>query len=343
MHKRFIDIIAAALVVFAIGSVSNAQVVTGYNTTSVPPQTDVFVSLPFTRQPVGTFTVQGTTSTSIQVTTSTFTSNQFANAFYLRLISGAGKGRFSTITSNDASTLVLQDPTILTGVVATDTLQIVPHWTLATVFPDNFEGVSFSLSPNAFARTFEILIPRADVGINKSASVTYFYQGGTWRTTTAATGNFDNDVLVPQRHFILRNRNSVASGKTVTFTTLGYIDPVAPAVRIHRDPIRDDLVVSTGLPLPTRLSRLHLGGFEAFQTTNAPLIPSNFRDLVLVYNNNTTGFNKAAQATYFFSGGFWRSTAAPTTNANEDILPAGAAITIRKFQGTAADFFWTQP
>jgi hypothetical protein len=50
-----------------------------------------------------------------------------------------------------------------------------------------------------------------------------------------------------------------------------------------------------------------------------------------------SGINRAASATYFRVGTNWYSTAASSTITNNAIVPAGAALVIRKYQSNGQD------
>jgi uncharacterized protein (TIGR02597 family) len=131
---------AAVLMAVAIGSAGAAEMV-GWNKYVVQPNSDVLVTLPFTQDAAGTYTVTGKTSTQVQVA-GPLTTDQYKNVYYIRFTSGAAIGRWSTVTTNSATQLTLQDTAFLSDLANGDTFSVYPHYTLATVFPDNMAATS---------------------------------------------------------------------------------------------------------------------------------------------------------------------------------------------------------
>lgn len=307
--------------------------ITGVSTTTIAAHSDARIAVPFTQQSRGSFTATGTTAGGVTVA-GPLQTNVFQAAYFVRFTSGAAAGRWSTVTGNTATELMLESPSVLTGVVAGDQFDLYPHQTLATAFPDELEGLSFRKSASAFIRSTEILVPATGVGVNKSAGATYFYLNGEWRRFGTA-GNFDQTILPPQRHFIVRNNSSTP----LSVHTFGEVVTTSQVTSLPIEGQQNDTPAATGQPLPLTLSQLHLGGTPAF-TSSADA--DNRADELLVFDGAAPGQNKLPSAVYFYiDGQGWRKVG-EAGNFNQQRLPTGAAIVVRKAPGAVGSVNWTQ-
>src|SRR6185295_14326839 len=101
-------------------------------------------------------------------------------------------------------------------------------------------------------------LPDTGIGTDKAATETYYYRNGAWRKFgAAATANFDNTVLSPDLHFIIRNNNATA----LTFISKGEADTNRQQSRIVRtESAQNDVPAASGNPFPVKLLDLNLGG-----------------------------------------------------------------------------------
>lgn len=321
-----------ALLVLAVGSVKAGEIV-GFNCTQVPANSDAFVSVPFAVKSAGTFTVNSTAVGIIP--DEALEVDQFGPLYYVRVSTGAAAGKWSTIASNSASEITLENDSFLGMLANGDTFEVFKHHTLASVFPDRFAGLSFETSASAFIRATEVLIPSSALGVNKSASATYFHTAGEWRKIGGGLTNFDEEVLAPQSYFILRNNG----GSELSFYSWGTVD-TNPIIRSIPTSTQDnDVAVSSGLPVARTLGQLNLGGTAAFETSSSAFIRA---DELLVFDNSTNGQNKSAAATYFYFSGEWRKIGGGTADFSGEWLPAGASVIIRKKASTDGSEIWMQ-
>ncbi len=329
-------ITAAALLALA-AQAANAADAVGYNTVTVPTNSDVLVSVPFTKDAAGSFTVSSVVSSGVTVT-NTLTANAYTNGYYVRFTSGGGAGLWSTISANGTGGFTLADTNALTGVQAGNTFKVYPHQTLATVFPDGMEGVSFKKSASAAVHSTEILFPNtSSVGVNKSAAATYYFYNSAWRKAgSAATISFDNTVVSPQEYFVLRNKST----NTLTYVASGNVEALAAGRYVSTQTAKDDIAAVSGRPVAMTLAGLKLGGTSAFVTTTSVAV---HKDELLMFNNSATGINKSAAATYFYYNGAWRKGgASASTSFDNEPVPAGAALIIRKASGVSGAAQWNQ-
>ncbi|MBI1335807.1 MAG: TIGR02597 family protein [Phycisphaera sp.] len=329
---------AAASLSLALASVSSADNVVGYNSLSVPAGTDVYLCVPFTQDKVGEFTVA--TVTGSGVTVASPLSANYATLYYVRFTSGTNAGKWSTISNNTTSstTITFADTAILTGLTAGDKFCIIPHNTLASVFPDNMKGISFAGSNSQFALDTAVYFLPTTIGKNKSAAATYYFlnSASQWRQFGAGTANKDNVVIPPQYQFIIR-----ATTTPITYYSLGDVENNAKQVKIVRSVSTDnDNILSADNALPTTLAGLNLAGTSAFSDSTSQF---NLISALYVYDNTVNSFNKSASATYYTVSGHWRKFGAGATNFDTQPLPPGATLIIRQ-KGTAdATTFWSQP
>jgi uncharacterized protein (TIGR02597 family) len=94
------------------------------------------------------------------------------------------------------------------------------------------------------------------------------------------------------------------------------------------------------LPRPTDYTLSELGLDNTSFAPSTSTSPGGRRDTLLVVNVNGSGANRAAVATYFRFNNNWYSTAASTVITNTAVLPAGAAIIIRKVRSDGNDRVW---
>jgi uncharacterized protein (TIGR02597 family) len=345
MRSKTLAFAAAVLLAGAI-NISGTNAESGFATIPVPANTDVVASVPFAKAALATFAVTTTTGTGITIT-GTLPVDGYATVFYIRMTSGSANGRWSTISSNTASTFELVDTSFLGSVAAADTFVVVPHQTLAKVFPPELLGYSYSASTSSTVHTFEVLLPDSAVGINKAPVETYYYRTvagvAAWRKFgAAASANFDSTVLVPGSYFTLRNLNAtpltyLTSGETLTSRQ--------QATGIKTEAVQNDIPVSTNNGVEVRLLDLNLGGTSAFLNSTSS---TTHTDELLVFDNAATGFNKAPVKTYYYrqigNNAAWRLFGdAAAADHSSDKIPAGAGILLRKGGGTPGSNDWVQP
>lgn len=297
-HVRHIlsRITAAVLLTLTAQSASMAEVV-GYNKINVPAGTDVRVSVPFNQEAVGTYTIATETASGVTVAPATFTANQFKDLYYVRFITGAGAGLWSTITANTAGELTLADIVKLAPHIAPgNTFRIYKHHTLRSFFPIGLLNVSYT---NA---TTQVLIYEnnlASMGQNKSPAKTAIHNAGNW----LGAGVNNNTVLKPETQFIVRNNSASA----LTVYAYGDVPDYAVATLIAAN---GDLNIGTGYPLPVVLKNAGLSGASR---------------QVLFYNNAATGINKSPVKTALSVGANW--VGAGVTGS--ELLGASETITLR--------------
>jgi uncharacterized protein (TIGR02597 family) len=237
-----------------------------------------------------------------------------------------------------------------------DTIQIVPYWTLGTLFP-NQAGISTTNSISGAGSMTRILVPdQTSAGIDLAATGSYYYYSGTgftgpgWRRAGAGlTSKRDDDVIVPDSYVIIR-QDGVGSNVVATATgSVASSDRRVVIGTIAANTPQDN-AIALDVPVPMTLSQSNLYQSGVFVGTTS--ISGATGDKLLVFNDASAGINKAAgQAYYYYSGsGFggpgWRLQGGGFTNIKNDdaVFQPGSGYIIRK-EGTTEpnSFVWNIP
>jgi uncharacterized protein (TIGR02597 family) len=299
MKMKASAITAAALLALA-AQAANAADAVGYNTVTVPANSDVLVSVPFNQNPVGTFTVHSVVSGGVTVTNG-LTANAYTNGYYVRFTSGAGEGLWSTISANGTGGFTLADAAVLSYVAAGNEFRVYKHHTLASVFPKGMYGISYTNGTQVLVYDNN----RAAMAVNKAPAKTASYTtsgGGRW----AGSGVNDSTILKPETQFILRNNASTP----FTLITQGDVPDYSVSMLIAAN---GDLVIGSGYPVPVVLKDAGIG--------------ANQRQ-VLFYDNAATGKNKAPVKTAAYTtsgGGRWVGSGV----TGNELIQSSAAVTLR--------------
>ena len=324
-----------------------------------PANSDTYIGITTTRAPVFTGKVQSVQSGTTNIVAQgepNWSANQFVyvagsqtNHYYLKFTSGELEGAWYDIKSNGAYFAEIEIGSAeLAKVKADDTFQIIPHWTLATLFPN---GGGFTkatkLSPTAGATILRKYTKYTDEGIqytigtNKLPSVGFFYRSfGTKQTWMDTDLNEVNDAVIEPNAVI----KVVSSTNKDIATYNGVISKCATSFEIFTS-IKDnvvqsqDIYVATPSAVDIELKELtdaligtteNPGPFEA----SKKLVPSAV-DTILVYDSKE-GVKDALPAKKFFYRNFnttkkWLDS--DLSDADEVTLKSSTAIVIRKKAG----------
>jgi len=214
----------------------------GFTTTSLLGNSDSYVGIPFTRSPEFMGMVQSANENTLTINgTPGWTNNQFVYSagtqpkHYYVLIGNGGavnpnEGHIYQITGNGSNTLSV-DTTFesLRGIVANTEVTVIPYWTPATIFPATDAGVSFTVTTSSASYQTQLRVPNASAaGINLPYSAIYFFSNnvnGTsnnigWRVVGDNTTSHDDDPLLPDSYFVIRNQNGAP---TLPLTAFGSV------------------------------------------------------------------------------------------------------------------------
>ena len=292
-----------------------ATVPVGFTTATIAAATDAstptstVISVPFYQTAAFAGPVTSVDSASaVSSSSASWTANQYAaTPFLLHFKSGNTVGRYFLITANTSTQLTVANRgyDLTTIAAAADTFEILPAYTLGTLFPTS--GLQFQTGPSA-SQADNILL------WNGTTWDTFYNNGNNWKKG----GNLaiqDGVILYPDEGlFIIRRATT-----PVTLTFVGTVpsttersDLVGPASTFvsNRFPV-DTTLLSVGFQnLPNWLS-----GSSASQADN-----------VYIWNGTTWGF-------FYYNGTNWRKGGS-LVNANTQAIPSGTAMFVIR-QSTA--------
>lgn len=360
-----IPFLAGLSLVVAGSLLADTTVVTepvGFNTITALGNSDTRFSVPLQRASAYQGVVHSVAGNVITVQGNPgWAANQFlyvagtqTNTYYVSIGTGNKEGMYYTVTANslDSGTANTTTLTVDTagdtidggsGLVAGDTLKIVPYWTLGTLFP-NGQGISPAANVAGSGSLTQILTvsPTAQ-GVNLSTSSTYYYYPGNgstqlpgWRRVGGGFGNLKNDdVIIPDTPIIIR-QNGVA---TADITVSGAV-PVSDRryiIGTLASNTSQDNWVAVDLPVPLTLAQSNLAQSGAF--THATNVAGVGGDQLLVFNDAVASFNKSASSTYYYYPGNgstqlpgWRKVGGGFANLFDStvVFQPGSGYVIRK-------------
>jgi uncharacterized protein (TIGR02597 family) len=334
---------------------TNYSDVVGYVSTTLASRSDTIISPQVLRTTELTAPVSNVSSAADQAVLTldgvSLTADQFKYAsgtqpktYFVLVTAGNLTGTYFLVASNTSNQITVNLDGLTAGAADITSIEVRPCWTLNTLFPASDANVSFipSASNTPPNRRTQLLLPNFTAnGINRAAASTYFFNNTTgvqdWVTTASTSAKAGDTAIAPGQYIIHRNTSGAATPPpNLTFTHSGgvlarplsqYIGTLTTA--------RTDTILSLPRPTDYRLSEL---GFDTNSfVSSANATPPQRRDELLVIAPTGSGINRAASATYFRVGTNWYSTAASTTITNNAVVPAGAALIIRKYQSNGQD------
>jgi uncharacterized protein (TIGR02597 family) len=345
----------ATVVVLFFGGASTARSQTsvtsdpvGLTTTSCLANSDTYVSIPFTRSPEFTGTIQSLSANPANTITVNGTPgwgpNQFVYAagtqskHYYVLIGNGGttnpkEGHIYQITGNGSNTLLVDTTSDnLTGIVANTQVTVIPYWTLATIFPASNAGVCFTETTSPPTYQTLLRFPNYSApGINQPYGAEYYFNNGAWRLVSDGLSNppdHGDDPLLPDGYFVVRNANGAP---TLPLRALGSVLMKKTAIPLFAVPTgKQDNLVAMIRPVGVSLDATGLAPIDNSFVQN---------DQLLLFNNARRQFDKHPYKIYTYNDG-WRLASDPTGDHDKDVIPAGAAIIVRKAASSASRVFW---
>ena len=377
MKKLQISLTALSLLAapLALAQVTTAPV--GFNTITALDNSDTRFSTPLQRSAVYQGVVQSVSGSNITVQgLPGWTANQFvyasgtqSNTYYLSIGSGNKVGMFYTVTANSVDSGTANTTTVTvdsagdtltggSGIVTGDTLSIIPYWTFGTLFPSG-QGITPAASVSGSGNLTQILVVSpASVGTNLSATSTYYYYPGNgtnfapgWRKVGGGFNSIkDDDILLPDSPIIIRQNSIGAAASIVVAGTVPQCNRANIIGTLQNNTAQDNWI-SVEMPIPLTLTQSGLAQSPAF--TSATSVTGTGGDQLLVFDDTTAGFNKSANATYYYYPGNgsnflpgWRKVGGGFNNLFDTatVFQPGSGYVIRKQAAAlAATAIWTIP
>lgn len=337
----------AALAASASAADASSQVFGAYNMTCAA-NSQKYLSIPLTRSPAFAGKVERAPS-GAEITASgnaKFTAGGFVykagsqpNRYYLKFTSGELEGAWFDISNNSAYSVEIDIGSADTAKVAAgDSFEIIPHWTLATLFPKGagfVKSTSKTLSLTSCTSVGKFTAQESDgsittpVGVVSAPVKTYLYRQygnvSAWVEKSSPTVSRNDDIVEPNAVLLIKQPASAKA--SITFS--GKVPMCATSLEIARlsEGSEQDNYVAVPTCTTVKLSSLtaalvESGAFEATGENAAE--PA---DTVVCCGDGA--------AEYFYmtssSGGAWECDDAKLqTPAGDKVLKACAALKIRK-------------
>lgn len=314
----------------------------GFLRMGAPANTDTLVSPALGRPAVWAGTVSSVSGNRIAVSGSPgWTTDQFApgtDTWYVRPLTGALRGYFFTVASNNAGSLLVDSAGLnFTQFTAGDKLELAAYATLISTYPASQAGVSFVASASTLSRQTEIYFyDPAGTGINRAPSAGYFFYNGAWRKIGGAVATSYNNVVIPPDTYILQRNKAAAT----TLTQLGRVHPGQLSTLLETPASgSQDNYAALAYPQPVTLRNTGLGGSAAFATSTDAANPA---DQLLMFDPAQTGINRLPAATYFYFNSGWRKSGASigTDFSDTVTLTPGSGFIVRR-AATGSTGGWT--
>jgi len=267
----------------------------GFVSVTVPATSDAVLAVPLNRTAEFKGVIQSISGTTITVagTSPAWTSNQFVQnlpsqtkTYAVLFATGAKEGMTALVTGNGSNSLTIQLSAgddlsgVLTeaanGAGTGDHIDVVPYWTPAAL-----------LTTAPPTDTQIMLFSGTVAGINIATSKSYTYDAGWYDDDTFA--NADNLALKFGQGFVLRNK--AATPMTISMVGSVPMTKSRNLIRTLASNTVQDVVITIGSPIPEKIGNFGVGFGDG--------------DEIQVYNNATSGYNKAPSKIYFYDTGAW--------------------------------------
>jgi uncharacterized protein (TIGR02597 family) len=343
------------LAIASLSTLSNLSAVetdpVGYITKTVNSNADLKLGLPLHQPPVLSSTVESVTTSTVTVAATV--PDVTTDAHYLWVKSGPLVGKWYTITSATSNSATVAEDLATEGLVATNTIEIIPFWTLDTLLPS---GGGVPKSSSVFSASAQVQLSNLDGnGINIATGDSYLYSDGSdsglgisegWVNTNNPFGGNTGSVIVsPASYITIRNE----TGSPADILNVGSVPTgnVANYVLSSSSGEQDSQITN---PFPAGISLANSGlnsdgVIRASSNAFAPL------DQLQVYPSSPSTINPAVSNTYIYSDGSqsgigipagWLDINNPFGGSKDgDLIPAGAAIIVRRASGTDELISWS--
>jgi len=344
------------LLIFLIlaGSAAHAQSVStdpwGFIPVTAKGSSDTLISAPLHRGAEFQGILTAASGSTLTVNGTSWGTDAFKNTHYVLIASGSKEGAFYQITGNTSTALTinLAGDTLGSAVTSGTEIQVIPFWTLNTLFP---EGAGVKPSPTFLPQTSVLIPEQTRVGINLSAAASYFYYSGTqrggegWRRFgVSPTLKFDDQPLSPNSVLIVRHE--VPGDTTITVPGAVQMTTLANVIATLAANKPQDKAIAFNVAAPTSLGASLLfesGSFTGSQTIDSPV------DELLVFDPSVAQTNKPPSAIYYYflgsthGGPGWRRKGDLSTKHNTTLLfqPASGYILRKAASPQPASARWS--
>jgi uncharacterized protein (TIGR02597 family) len=276
----------------------------GYVSVNLTAASDTRISVPMHRAPVFQGIPVSVNGSSINFAEGTGIQPE-APAYFIAVRSGALAGTRATVVGvdNGGDTLIIEEGVDLSGLSTGeggDPIQLIPHWTLSTLFPSNLSD-----------ETEVFVFDRGEPGVDLAPSRIFINFGPDWFDS----GTFeeaDDVVISPDESIIIRD----SSGSSFSLVMAGSVPmfPVRDAMSTVAANTAQDISVGFAVP-----SNVRLGDIQGAQEGDELFLPAN----------EEPGIDKAPERIFVNFGGEWFDGGTFEEADNVEVTP-GVGFIFRK-------------
>lgn len=252
---------------------------------------------------------------------------------YVHCAPGSGaSGRVLRISAHTADSVdVVATETEAGGLVAGNSVSILPAWTLGTLFPPGTQGTLHVSGSRLLADRGSELLFFDDVTDGKSLAprrrffltAAGWFEAGTYQPA-------GNTPILPGQPFLIRHR---AGSAATTFVAHQQIFGGPVVVRLRRQTAGEqDTMTAPARPVPVKLRELGLGA-EVFEVS-ASTASVDRKDQLLLFDSAEAGVNKLPSITYFRTPTGWVRDGPGFPMADDDLVAPYSGLLIRKAAGS---------
>jgi uncharacterized protein (TIGR02597 family) len=262
---------------------------------------DTYLSLPLHRGLAFQGTLASVNESTLAVNSAAFQTNGYKDTHFVLIASGSKEGRWYAITGNAPTTVTVElaGDTLGAAVTTGTEIQIIPFWTLNTLFP---EGAGVKPSPTFLAQSTVLIPDQVRAGTNLAASDAFFYFSGNsfggegWRKFGAPPNElFDGFALLPDSALIVRHESP--GDTTITIPGAVQMTSLTNLFGTLETNKPQDTSLAFNVAVPTSLADSRLfqsGGFTGSNVIDVPV------DQLLVFDNSVAQQNKPPAAIYYY-------------------------------------------
>lgn len=341
-------------VVCGVYAASATSPVFGVYKVDCPADSDTYIGIPTTRTPEFSGVVEGIQTANFKIVAKgepQWAANKFVysagsqpNHYYLKFTSGELEGAWFDIKSNDAYSLEIEIGSAeLAKVAAGDSFQIIPHWTMSTLFPDGggflkatkiaaTAGASILYKNTAFENG--VVYP---TGANNAALSSFYYrERGTnigWRNGNNKDAS--DEVVEPNAFFQVSQpdaESSVSYSGTIPMCATSF---VLFTSENDGEVVNQDVYLAVPSAVDFQLSELTSCLVDSGAFVPSTGIATSPVDSIYVFANENLGKNLAPDDTCFYRsrGATKKWLDRNRADADSRIIKAGTALIITKKAG----------
>lgn len=348
------SVCALALFLVASPSLTQAQEVTtdpvGFYKLACVSNADTLVSVPFTRTPEYRGLVASKSGNSMIISNNPgWTTNQWvhnpavgvSNYYYVVVASNAMEGAYYYIGTNYSDTLIVTGVESLDGINPGDPIQIIPFWTLGTLFPSG-QGVvptTSRLTPKTQVKFYDPAATGINIAPGSGGTYLFFSPSNFWEKVGASAINANDTILGPDEPFVVRNRFSGGGMTTTTNLAIGAVPMGKSRIPVYMQPgMKQDNLVAVYRPAYQTLNESGLSNIFLTSTTLTT------RDEIKFYSFTDINNAPGGGGSYVLLTNGWRKVGAYTVDAGTNLLfEPGTGYVIRKIATNAASTIWVNP